>query len=320
VRRSSGTRLGLAISHRLVEMMGGQLSVESTPGQGTAFHFTLAVDALQGQPSLSDAYRGRLSGAHALVAIDHPATRRTVGLTLERAGMAATLIETAETSRPLRALDPRMDVVVLGLPDAADVSALLADIHAASPALPVLLLASPQESARCSELPVHAFLAMPVPAPLLLSATAAALTPSGPGDAPHRPGRRERFRGMRVLVAEDNPINQQVITLMLEGWGASVTVAASGREALAALDRQPFDVVLMDVQMPDGDGFETTAAIRAGEVARHTRLPIVALTAQREDRTRCLASGMDDYLAKPVMPSELAEALERAVATDGRHA
>ena len=125
---------------------------------------------------------------------------------------------------------------------------------------------------------------------------------------------------MRVLVAEDNPINQQVITLMLEGWGAAVTVAPSGRDALAALDRQPFDLVLMDVQMPDGDGFETTTAIRAREAGRPARVPIVALTAQREDRSRCLAAGMDDYLSKPVVPAELADLLERVTAAHGSHA
>jgi CheY-like chemotaxis protein len=132
--------------------------------------------------------------------------------------------------------------------------------------------------------------------------------------------RRDRYRGLRVLVAEDNPINQQVITLMLEGWGARVTVAPSGRETLAALDRGDFDLVLMDVQMPDGDGCETTAAIRAREALRPTRMPIVALTAQREDRTRCLAAGMNDYLSKPVVPAELAEMLDRVVAASGSHA
>lgn len=99
-----------------------------------------------------------------------------------------------------------------------------------------------------------------------------------------------------------------------------VTVAPSGRDALAELERHQFDLVLMDVQMPDGDGFETTLANRAREAGRRPRVPIVALTAQREDRARCLASGMDDYLTKPVAPAELADALERAGAEGSGHA
>ena len=312
---AGGSDLGHTITHRLVEMMGGRLWVDSTP-QGSACHFTLAMDAAP-QLSLADTYRGRLFGAHALVVHDDEATRHALGLTLERCGVAATGATTAEALRRLRARDPRIDVVLLGLPR-TDVGALLADMQAVSPALPVLLLASPQESARCGSLPVHAFLATPVPAPALLAAVSAALLGTGPGVA--RPARSERFRGVRVLVAEDNPINQQVITLMLEGWGASVTVAPSGRDALAALDRDRFDLVLMDVQMPDGDGFQTTAAIRGREAGRSTRLPIVALTAQREDRMRCLQSGMDDYLSKPVVPAELADALDRVVAADGSRA
>jgi two-component system sensor histidine kinase/response regulator len=317
-RRFGGTGLGLTLSQRLVEMMGGRLWVESTAEQGSACHFTLAVEAAPEQPSLADTYRGALFGAHALVVHDHAATRQAVGQTLERCGISATKASTGEALRRLRARNPRIDVVLLGLATGtADVAAVLADIHEASPAVPVLLMGSAQEAARCGELPIHAFLATPVPAPSLLAAVTAALAPVLPGDAGRRVARRDRFRGVRVLVAEDNPINQQVITLMLEGWGARVTVAPSGRDALAELERHPFDLVLMDVQMPDGDGFETTLAIRAREAGRRPRVPIVALTAQREDRTRCLASGMDDYLTKPVVPAELADALDRVVAGSG---
>jgi len=234
--------------------------------------------------------------------------------------MTTALVEPREAVRALRESQVPVDVIVLTIPaDGTDVTLALAEINAAAPAVPVLLVGSPQESARCREMPVRDFLATPVPAHALLAAVAAALAPVSP-DGVRSVARRDRYRGLRVLVAEDNPINQQVITLMLEGWGARVTVTPSGRETLAALDRGDFDLVLMDVQMPDGDGCETTAAIRAREARRHTHVPIVALTAQREDRTRCLAAGMDDYLSKPVVPVELAEMLDRVVAAYGSHA
>jgi signal transduction histidine kinase/DNA-binding response OmpR family regulator len=318
-RRFGGTGLGLAISRRLAEMMGGRLWVESVAGQGSAFHFTLRVEG--SAASLADAYRGPLFGAHALMAHDHQATRHAVSQTLERCGMRTLQAERGEVLRRLRAREPRIDVVLLGLPPGtADVTAILADIHEASPALPVLVVGSPKDAARCGDLPIHHFLATPVPAPTLLAAVAEALAPSRPGASPRPVERRDRFRGVRVLVAEDNPINQQVITLMLEGWGARVTVAPSGRDVLAELERHQFDLVLMDVQMPDGDGFETTAAIRARETGRRPRVPIVALTAQREDRARCLACGMDDYLTKPVVPAELADVLERVVTAESGRA
>ncbi|HEV8395165.1 MAG TPA: response regulator [Vicinamibacterales bacterium] len=318
-RGSAG--LGLTISQRLVEMMGGRFWVENTPGQGTAFHFTLAVEVATGQASLADTVRATLSGRRALVIDDQTVTAQALESTLEGCGMTTALVEPPAAPPALRELEAPLDVILLRLPaDGSDVRDTLREIETGAPAVPVLLLASPQEAARCRELPVRAFLATPVPAPALLSAVVAALVPLRVGEALRPLARRDRFRGMRVLVAEDNPINQQVITLMLEGWGASVTLAPSGRDALAAIDRDPFDLVLMDVQMPDGDGFETTAAIRAREAGRNGRVPIIALTAQREDRTRCLASGMDDYLAKPVVPAELAESLERVLTADSGHA
>ena len=135
----------------------------------------------------------------------------------------------------------------------------------------------------------------------------------------HGTGDRPPSRPLRVLVAEDSPVNQRLVQAVLEAAGHAAVLAASGREALAALEREPFDLVLMDAQMPDMDGFQATAAIRAREQATGARLPIVAMTAQSDagDRERCLAAGMDGYLAKPVRAAELIAQIERAAARDG---
>jgi CheY-like chemotaxis protein/HPt (histidine-containing phosphotransfer) domain-containing protein len=124
-------------------------------------------------------------------------------------------------------------------------------------------------------------------------------------------------RALRVLLAEDNVVNQRLATRLLESQGHSVTVAANGSETLAALDRQSFDVVLMDVQMPIMDGFEATAAIRQKEQTQGTHLPIIAMTAHamKGDRERCLAAGMDGYVSKPIVPKDLFQALDNLVAS-----
>src|SRR5205823_6328444 len=122
-------------------------------------------------------------------------------------------------------------------------------------------------------------------------------------------------RRLRVLLAEDNAVNQKLMVRLLEKWGHQVTVAANGQEALAATEREPFDLVLMDVQMPEVGGFEATAAIRAREKQTGGHLPVVAMTAHamEGDRERCLAAGMDDYLPKPIQAHELLAVLGRAV-------
>jgi len=121
---------------------------------------------------------------------------------------------------------------------------------------------------------------------------------------------------LRILLVEDNPVNQRLETRLLEKRGHRVVLAANGREALDALEKESFDLVLMDVQMPEMDGFEATAAIREREKASGVRLPVIALTAHamKDDRERCLAAGMDDYLTKPIQPRELHELLENYVA------
>ena len=311
------TGLSLTIARRLLEAMGGRAQVDDTP-QGRECHFTLAVDVAPGQPSLADAFGSTLAGRSVLIVDGHTVARQAVSRTLAACGMTTTLVDGAAAVHAVQERRASLDAIVLNL--SSEGLHVLARVRELAAVAPVVLLAPPQDAARCRELPVSTLLTTPVAGPALLSALAAAVLPASPGDRRRPRAPRERFGGMRVLVAEDNPINQQVMTLMLEGWGAQVTVAPSGRQVLAALEREPFDLVLMDVQMPDGDGFETTAAIRGSATGRTTRVPIIALTAQREDRTRCLAAGMDDYLSKPVVPAELADTLDRVLAADGSRA
>jgi CheY-like chemotaxis protein/HPt (histidine-containing phosphotransfer) domain-containing protein len=179
--------------------------------------------------------------------------------------------------------------------------------------------ARPGDRARCFELGISAYLTKPVKQSDLMD-TIVGVFASRQAGRKERPRRRAApppaaGRRLHVLVAEDNPVNQQVAVGMLERAGHEATVAENGREVLALLERRPFDVVLMDVQMPEMDGLEATAAIRDRERARGGHLPIVALTAHamKGDAERCLAAGMDAYLAKPLQPRELASAIAGAL-------
>ena len=182
----------------------------------------------------------------------------------------------------------------------------------------MLSSANRQEDAiRCRDLGVASYLTKPVRQSILLDAIIAALgTASAPGDHDARKtpatapatGRR----ALRLLLADDSAVNQRLAVSLLKKWGHCVVVADNGREAVAAMDRGPFDVVLMDVQMPEMDGFEATAAIRAREATTGAHTPIVAMTAHalKGDRERCLEAGMDAYLSKPLRPQELLELLD----------
>jgi CheY-like chemotaxis protein len=181
--------------------------------------------------------------------------------------------------------------------------------------------------ARCRELGIEAYLTKPVSRDELHAAILKALAgasrfpqagDAGPGAAPRKSVSRPKGP-LRILLAEDNMVNQKVVVHFLEKEGHTVQIAANGREAVSALERERFDLVLMDVQMPEMDGFEATAAIRARERFTGARLPILAMTAHAMsgDRERCLAAGMDGYVAKPVHKAELLEAIGRVSAEAG---
>jgi PAS domain S-box-containing protein len=346
-RRYGGTGLGLAIAKRLVTLMRGRMWVESAEGRGSTFFFN--VPASVAAPATGPARDpARLQGLRALVVDDNATAARIVRDILVEAGVRPLTIEGGEAGwmALLRAqahgelpailiTDHHMPVV-----DGFDlVRRLKADPALAH--LAVVMLSSsglPADARRARDMGVGAFLVKPVTRSDLVAAivdvAAAAEMPARPAPSlpavPAAAAPAESGRRLRVLLAEDNAINQKVVLRMLERLGHQVVVADSGRAALAALDAHPVDLVLMDVEIPDLNGLEVTAAIRATEAATRAgacepgptstyaahlgrRIPIVALTAHamRESAERCLAAGMDAFLAKPFKGTELATLMTR---------
>ncbi|MBY0240426.1 MAG: response regulator [Burkholderiaceae bacterium] len=313
-RHYGGTGLGLTICRHLVGMMGGRIWLDSAEGMGSTFHFSATFRRSGGAPPAPP-----LAGVTALVVLANQPCRELLIETLAQWGMRTGGAGSAAEARALLAApgaDYRCVLLDATLPDQHSAEAV-AMIHALDlrPAPSVLALsnAASLDSERWRRTRVDAIVHKPVLprelAAALLGALKLALPPPAAG-AQRRP-RLAAQRPMRVLLVEDHPANQKLAITLLTQWGHQIRLAQDGREALQCQADGPYDLVLMDMQMPVMDGLEATRRWRAAEQATHT--PIVAMTANamQGDRERCLAAGMDDYLSKPFKPAQLQAMLAR---------
>ncbi|HXJ40306.1 MAG TPA: response regulator [Bryobacteraceae bacterium] len=333
-RKYGGTGLGLSICTRLVELMGGHIWLESTEGEGSRFHFTASM-ARAGDSSHTASRLGQeqLAGIHVLIVDDNAINRRILNERCTSWGMCPdpahsgllglTMMRQAKAAgNPYRLvlLDAQMPEM-----DGFDVAKHIRQHADLSEAVVMMLSSSdlPKDAARCCELGISRYLVKPVMPSNLLDAILATLgraTSQEPVCCDEWRSRNlEALAGCRILVAEDHPVNRNLLLELLESKAMVPAFAANGLEVLQALDENSFDLILMDVQMPVMNGIEATQLIREREKTAGGHMPIFAMTAavMNGDREICLKAGMDGYFAKPLKPNELYQAILDALTGSG---
>jgi two-component system sensor histidine kinase/response regulator len=340
-RKYGGTGLGLAITSQLIELMGGRVWVESPAptGQshesnpGSVFHFSVPLENAEVMPKANPSDFEALHGVRVLVVDDNATNRRILQATLTHWQMQPTAVESGalalvEMKRAAEAQEPfRLVLLDVQMPD-MDGFQVLERIRK-TPLLDgaaIMMLSSANQvaqSARCRELGLDLYLIKPVRQSELKRAIASVLANVSPKKVDVEMPTSELLpasqRRLQILLTEDNHINQRLAMCLLERRGHTVELAVNGREAIDLLERKSFDLVLMDVQMPEMNGYEATALIREREQATGAHLPIIAMTAyaMRGDRERCLEAGMDAYVSKPIKSEELFEAIKSVVPIAG---